>query len=165
VPLLLRKVKLGRWLEAAADVSSELPSDPLGDLGTDQGVLSTWEVADDRSNLRTVVTALAASNPFVSNIDVALVESGRVMDLGYEIRSDPGRTPLLDVAELHRDLIVSTASRLIEFAEAIRQTAQFESFSENEVLVLLAEALSEGRLSADKLQQRVREKLEKRNLP
>ena len=56
--LLLRTVRQNRWLKGEAEpflAADDVPADPVGDLLTQQNLLSVWEVAPDRSNIERIV--------------------------------------------------------------------------------------------------------------
>src|SRR5438046_1678198 len=78
MPLLLRNVKLNRWLKQTAEPYlsvNDLPADPFGDLQTTENVLSVWELAEDRSNLGRIVRAVAIGKQKIDHTGYIVFDS------------------------------------------------------------------------------------------
>ncbi len=161
--LLLREVKLENWLAATHTPDDPLPADPLSDLNTKENALSVWELPDDRSNLEDVVTAIAAKR-HIREIDVALIEESLISGLGIEILETEGKTPLLEVRPMHRNLAELEAQDLVRIADVMRKTLVIEQFSVDQVENLIVGTIQSGRLRSSDLQRGAREHLERKGL-
>ncbi|MCX6622638.1 MAG: hypothetical protein NTY38_16525 [Acidobacteria bacterium] len=121
MPLLLRTVRQNRWLKAPAApflAAGDVPADTLGDLRTQENLLSVWEISGDRSNLERVVRAVAIGQERIADTGYVVFDSELLLAAGIEIRANEGRS--LDKAAncWHRDLVVS-GNRLVALAKAI----------------------------------------------
>lgn len=152
--LLLRKVQHKRWYAATTTLDNPLPADPLADLNTKDNALSLWEIFDDRSNLTQVVTAMAATMQYVSNVDIVLFDKRLVSRLGLQIDMTQGRTPYAPAVAYHRDIVRLTAQALLNLAETLRREGDFVEFTEKQVARLLAQAIASG-LRTDELTDKV----------
>src|SRR5688572_11894063 len=66
-----------RWL-----ASGDVPADPIGDLRTTENQLSVWEVAQDRSTVHRIVTAVASGADEPSPRSYVLFDSGLLPQIG-----------------------------------------------------------------------------------
>ncbi len=120
---LLIKVKKAVWQKSGMPSfvgSNDVPGNCLADLRIANNELSTWYITDDRSNLRRVLTALAANSEFVSNIDYLIFDYSVVAELGLEIRKTVGRTPDRHAnREWHHDLVNLSGRNVLRLAVAM----------------------------------------------
>jgi hypothetical protein len=145
----LRAVKQGRWAKYP-DVPwlapTELKGDALRDLGTTDGVISVYEVADDDLETR-IAVALAATRQKPAVFDYIVFEDTGLAELGVTISSTPshGGTPDSIVNDLHHDVQGFTSEKLNKFAQAI-SGSRMERLLGPKVRSLLTKALRDGEL-------------------
>ena len=131
-------------------------ADPLGDLATENGTLSVWEVGDDRSNLDRLLAALAANRDYLANVDYVVFDQRHLRRVGIEIRQSVGDTPDEGVNALwHRDLCHVSGHRLVQLTQAILKTGQTERRNREEVRHLLRRAVQAGMVSVGRLRPSV----------
>jgi hypothetical protein len=121
--LVLRLVRQSRWdwptnlswLEAG-----DIPADPLADFaGTVDNRLSVWLVADDRSNLRRVVAAMAANRDKLDKLDYVLFPLDHLAALGIKLLETPGDTPDQEANEYHCDLVELSANDVVHLTKRV----------------------------------------------
>lgn len=94
MPLLLRTVRQNRWLKEPAApflALDDVPADPVGDLLTQQNLLSVWEVAENRSNIERIVRAVAIGRNEIADMGYVVFDSGLLSDAGIDVRHNKGR--------------------------------------------------------------------------
>jgi hypothetical protein len=110
MPLLLRTVRQNRWLKEEAApflAADDVPADPVGDLRTQQNLLSVWEVAEDRSNIERIVRAVALGGDNIGHMGYVLFDSALLPDVGIETVQNRGGSPDEAANPWHRDLVMS----------------------------------------------------------
>jgi hypothetical protein len=154
VPFFLRKIRKARWYKNP-DVpwltEGELQADALGDLLTSSNQLSVWHIEDNRSNLERTIAALAANVTDISNFDYALFDQQLVYEIGIKVESTKGASPDEEVNSWHCDLIEVSASKLIELAKAIQTKAEIRRIQVQDIIQLVAEGISSGRIDRTKM--------------
>src|SRR5712691_6024847 len=96
MPLFLRTVRQNRWLkdEAAPFLAADdVPADPLGDLRTQENLLSVWVVAEDRSNIERIVRAVALGASEIASMGYVLFDSTLLPAAGIETIESNGKSP------------------------------------------------------------------------
>lgn len=160
--LLLRKIRKPKWYknpEIEWLKEGELQADALGDLGTKNNILSMYEIQEDRSNLESVVTALAVNCDSIANFDYALLNCKYVSNLGIEVQSTKGGTPDKTVNSSHYDLIELTAPRLMKLAETIQTSAERGRVREKTVLKLIVATVQQGTINLGDLKCPLKKKI------
>ena len=141
------------WLRAG-----DFPAAPLGDLRTSVASrLSVWHIEGDRSNLKEVVAALAATRDHADKFDFALFPEGVLQEA--QIRAEVTRGDSLDLAanqKWHRDLVELSSAKLVRLAELIHLQGQIERLLENEVTELIREGVEAGQLDQRRLNDQLR---------
>lgn len=163
MPLLLRKIRFERWLRPSDGSwlpEREVWADPLGDLATKNNGLSVWEVEDNKSNLAQVAVALALTSDKIDGLAYALVDKGRVSQLGINIKTSEGNSPDRQANSLHRDLTTLSARKLVELAKTILFEGEQNQFLEKEIFQLIDAAMASGRVDQTKLKPKHKEQLE-----
>ena len=121
MPLLLRTVRQNRWLRDEAEsflAVDDVPADPVGDLRTQQNLLSVWEVAQDRSNIERIVRAVAIGRDKIADMGYVVFDSGLLPAAEIEIRENKGGSLDEGANGWHRDLVVS-GNKLVALTKAI----------------------------------------------
>jgi len=151
MPLLLRKIRKSKWyksLNVPWLPPGELQADALGNLKTENNKLSLWHIEDNSSNLNQVLIAVLTTLDVPSNIDIALIDSNLVSDIGINMESTKGNTKISNVnINWHRNLIELTANKLMQLAQIIMQHASFKRFSEDEALSLAQKTIDAGTIN------------------
>jgi hypothetical protein len=161
VPFVLRKVRRNRWYKDLQEYSwlalGELPADPLGDIATQDCVLSVWLIDDDNTNLEQIIVALAAKSDSLSNFDFALFDLAALTD--FELVNIPGETPDASVAHWHRDIVRISATKLVQMMHAVWPTVRTDRRSRNELKKLLIEGVKSNRLDRSKMSEKLLQEL------
>jgi hypothetical protein len=154
VPLLLRKIRKSKWHRIN---STEIPSDTLGDLITQNNSLSVWEINEDESNINEIIVALACSGDSISNIDYALFDLSSLPNFKIEINE--GLTPSKIANQLHRDLISLTVNSIVNLTEIILDQSRINRVPDKKVLELVNNALANNEIDTTMLRDKVKHKL------
>ena len=80
-------------------------------MHTQNNELSVWLVVDDKSNLAEVMAALSLTADQVSVVDYALLGLEVLLDKGFNIVENAGRTPFTTANHWHRDLATLSVAR------------------------------------------------------
>jgi hypothetical protein len=160
--LVLRKIRKSKWYRHDGVkwlTADGLQADALTDLRTEGNALSVFLIQDDKSDLNRVVAAIAASADHLSSFDYALFDESVIRDANLKVVNRPGATPDPIVnSSHHRDLIELTTESVLILVNAIRDAPR-ERKLPGEIRKLLANAISEGNLSIEKLTPHLRESL------
>ncbi len=157
--LLLRKTRKSKWyknLDVPWLPEGELQADALGELITKNNELSFWHIEDNESNLDQVLIALLTTIDAPSNIDIALIDSNLVSEIGIKIESTKGDTKISYVNNnWHRNLIELTANKLMKLAQFIMQDDHIRRFYEDEALSLAQKAIDAGTIKKTMFKEQV----------
>jgi hypothetical protein len=152
MPLLLRWISaLSRW-EIESDnpeVSIDnIPADAVTDLRTVGNCLSVFQVEDDRSNLTSILTAIAGGREQLKPIHYFLFDPEIVGRLKIKILDRIGKFKYIEANKSHRDLEINSALTLVELAKEIIvldiNTQDIAAVAKN-----LKKAVKEKKLSLD----------------
>ena len=162
---LARKVSLAKWAKKDELAEGEIPADAVSaDLRTQDNALSFWKCGDEeRVGVEEAVLAIAAAGTCVDKIDVVWLVADELQDDGQTLQDTKGRTPVLELAELHVDVCRLDYIRLGKIARCVVTALKEERYlrlRKARVKKLLAEAVEQKRIDPNDLQQRVREELE-----
>lgn len=164
MPLVLRQVRSNRWYsreECPWLAEGELQADPLGDLQTNENMLSVWFVEDDKSNFRRIITALAANRDYVQNFDYILIDEWILHEIGIKFKNSEAVTPDEDAnSKWHYDLIELSAQKLTYLAKAILDTAEPQRISKKQVKQWIKDAVINRFIDSNKLKGKVEEEIE-----
>ena len=98
----------------------DIPADVLGDLRSNDNELSVWMVEIDRSNLDSVLVAVASSRVRLDKLDYALFDEQVLPKLAIKCVKSEGSTPhVLANGAMHRDLTELTAQKVVSLAQAM----------------------------------------------
>lgn len=160
---LLIKIQRSRWYRTGLPPfikKPDIPADCLADLNIQENSLSLWYIEHDKSNLRRVLTALAANCNFVSNVDYLLFDGTIVTTLGLKIEKTDGGTPdKLANRSWHHDLIELSGRKIVDLAHAIFFDSTTERIPKAKISVWLKEALERSELDASRLNAKLAAKV------
>ena len=164
---LARKISLAKWSkkqEQGELAEDEIPADAVtADLRTQDNKLSFWRCGDEEGiEVNEAVLALAAAGTRVDKIDVVWLAADELRSDGQTLQDTKGRTPVLELAELHVDVCRLDYMRLGKVAQRVVTALKKERYlrlRKARVRNLLAEAVEQGRIDPKDLQKRVREEL------
>ncbi len=161
---LARKVSLAKWSKKDELAEGEIPADAVtADLRTQDNKLSFWRCGNGEGiEVNEAVLTLAAAGTRVDKIDVVWLAVDELRSDGQTLQDTKGRTPVLELAELHVDVCRLDYIRLGKVAQHIFtaiQKAQYLRLGKARVKQLLAEAVKQERINPNDLQKRVREEL------
>lgn len=154
MPLLLRTVRLNRWLKQAAEsylAVNDVPADPFGDLQTTENLLSVWELADDRSNLERIVRAVAVGKQKIDHTGYLIFDSERLTSSGIAILSNKGTTADVDANQWHRDLVLS-GNKLLALVGVLFRHSESGTLLKKRLQELVEAGIEQGELP-DKLRR------------
>ena len=151
---VLRVIRKARWYRDESTAwlgEGEFQADALADLETKGNALSLWVVADDRSNLEQVVSALASTRQYIANLDYALLDQKFIAEHNLKLQPVTGNSPYEQVNMWHHDLVELSASKLCVLAKIIFECGEKKRYTEKDVLRLISRAIALGRIDRAKL--------------
>jgi hypothetical protein len=154
MPVLLRKIRLNRWLKPD-DLSwlppGEIQADPLGDLATTKNDLSVWEIDDEQSNLDAVLVAYSLTTQRIDDLAYRLINVDDIVAIHIEIKNTEMPTKVKGVGEFHRDLSSLSATKLIETAKLLMDKGKTGQILSKRIFELIDIYISSGHLDKSKL--------------
>jgi len=150
VPLFVRAgLRYDRWLETEGREPLDFPADVLTDLKTTGDQLSVFEVTGTIDAER-IAIAVAAGKREPDDTSYAVFDRVAAETLGIVVSPDkPGGTFDADVNALHRDLLIGTARRLLDFA-GLLASGEIAALPKKRVAELLKKGFESGRLDHTK---------------
>lgn len=121
MPLLLLSTKYNKWLRPKPDWlgEGEIPADPIFALKTQDNTMSVWLVDNDRSCIKRIVGALAATRQALQEFEYVLLDSKTVTDVGIKTHPTEGTSIDSELNKFHLDLIEISAQKLVKLAKTI----------------------------------------------
>ena len=161
---LARKISLAKWSKKGELAEGEIPADAVtADLRTQDNKLSFWRCGDGEGiEVNEAVLALAAAGTSVDKIDVVWLAADELRSDGQTLQDTKGRTPALELVELHVDVCRLDYMRLGKVAQRVVTALKEERYlrlGKARVRNLLAEAVEQGRIDPNDLEKRIREEL------
>jgi hypothetical protein len=157
---LVRKIAMGKW--AVSDEILPINADAITQcLKTDDNTLSVWRIENEQEVSKGVL-AMAASNDFLSKIDVVIVDESELTSGNITIETTPGKTPCTDLVDSHRDLAALNVNNLAFISESIAAQIRADKvyrFTATKIKALLLDAINSGSLNPELLSDSVREKV------
>jgi hypothetical protein len=155
VPRLLIKVRKANWQKDALPSfveEGDIPADCLRDLRVKDNQLSVWHVNDDNSNLKRVLTALAANAGNLSNTDYLLFDSQVVTTLGLNIKKTEGGTPDRQAnREWHHDLVHLSGRKILDLAITMLYQSKTDRVLEKTVSIWITTAITNNEIDSSRL--------------
>lgn len=163
MPFVLRRINRARWYKTPAApflAKADVPADPFGDLRTTSNKLSVWWLDEDRSNLRRIATAVAATCHKPDKFDCLLFDSGILGSVDIRVEQTGGATQDHQVNRCHRDLVELSGRKLFMLVKAI-MTSDYKTgrFPGRDIKTWVEEAVGSGRLDLHKLPKSFQEKM------
>lgn len=145
----LRKVRRAKWYREdpkGQATRDKLQADALGDLRTQENLLSLFIVDDDLGNLERIAAALAANSVNPGNLDYVLLERQAVDNLGYTEISNPGETPDQEVNDAHVDLVIPNAQMLVDLAFVFWNQGDTNRIQRKRVQQMIRDGIEAGQI-------------------
>ena len=127
----------------------EAPGDALKDLGTDEGVLSIFQVDDEAAKWR-VIAALAANRQSLDSLDYSWFDGTNFGSNGIVTNQVPGGTPDATVDGWHYDVVNLSARKVARIADIV-STGAMGRVQKPEVKDLIRKGLNSGHLDRNKV--------------
>lgn len=158
--LVLRKIRSELWYGDEAGAGGDIAADPLGNLVTSQNKLSVWRIDSEESDVTRIIIAIASTLNAFKNIDYVLVDPQKLSEIGLSLEGSPGQTPYKGLNDRHLDIPGLSGLKLIELAKIMLREGKQGRFLEQQVLLMLREAVRNGLVKLDSLQPNLRKKLD-----
>ena len=162
MPLLVRKIDKAKWMQNSASTSEDVSADAITNcLKTRANALSVWEVPED-SGVPDAVVAMASQFDSLDTIDVVCLCRDDVVNAGLELSSTPGNTALKGFSENHRDVVrlkYRTLGVLTDLIIARITTPAVRRYTKTQLIDLLRDAVTSGRVEITDLHEGVRRKV------
>lgn len=155
----LRKVRSSRWNRSA------LPARALVDLSTSDDRLSFYRVEDDKSNLDSIIVALAANCDHISNFGYILIPESELQKIGVNLQKTTGQTPFKEVNDkYHYDAVALSADNVLDIASIMKSGGELDEVEESDALDLLTDALGQDLIPFDEVEDSLAKGILKRVL-
>ena len=157
---LARTIARAKWDRREGLAALEIPADAVTvDLRTNDNTLSFWTCGDAREeDVRRVVLAFAAAGQRIDRVDVIWVARSAFEERSIVLRNTEGKTPILVLKGDHVDVKHLDLARFgvvaTQVALALRE-GRYKRFTREEVISLLADAVSADLVALDALQELV----------
>ena len=130
---------------------------------TTNDTLSFWKCEDTPENLAEIALALAGSMTELSKFWIVLTEQDFLESKGFKLKATLGKTPIQDLRDRHIDIIeldaISLAMLAQEITQLSRQSQNCYPFTKKKVHELLRNAIENGRLLIEDLDENLAQKL------
>jgi hypothetical protein len=149
--------------------ADEIPADAAStDLRTSNNTLSWWECSHTSTDVSEVVLAIASSMKVIEGMHLVLLPKVDVANEGVDLQVTPehARIPIVELRHRHFDFANLTVGQVYHIAKKITASLQhaalFHSLTRRQVLDILCDAVSFGRLSLHDLDERARGEVQNR---
>lgn len=162
MPFLVRKINKAKWMQNDIISGHDVSADAITNcMKTSQNALSTWEITheDDVAN---AVLAIVAGHQYLDTIDVVLLDPIWLKNMGINLKSSPGNTPVKELVNNHIDICNLTYHSLGSVAENIVRSFKEEKikrYTRGDIKRLLSDAVKAGRLEKKDLYESIRNAL------
>lgn len=165
-PKVLIKITKSKWYKHAGVPwlpQGELQADALRDLRTHDNALSVWYIEENDSNLKQVITALAATCDSIQNFAYALFDRSKLAEASIKVAVIQGITPYNEANPWHRDLVELTVEKMNQLVDVIanKDETEIKRISVKDVAGLLVEALQSKKIDLASLKANMQIKLKK----
>ena len=156
----MRNITKAKWVALNWMQRGDVPADALADLRATHNQLSVWRVeSGDAAGLKMALAALASNREKLDNLDYTLLDEALLPAIPTKYVKSDGATPHLAAnGDLHCDLTDLTAGKVLRIAEAMMQMEHIR-VPQSEVKRLLLDAVEEGALDRDKIDDRLKYEL------
>lgn len=163
MPFFLIKIKPAKWYphDGVPWLNvGDVQADALWDLRVSSNLMSTWEIADDKSNLNQVIAALAATRDTLGEFGYALLQQQAVLGLGIKFEQTTGTSKdQYANAQWHYDFVQLTASQICALTNEIKKKENRIRAGEWQVKAFLEEGVRLGRIKLADLNPNIHKKL------
>lgn len=162
MPLLVRKVDKGKWMQNDIVNGADVSADAITHcMRTANNKISVWEI-DSEGNSEEAVLAMVAAHEHLETIDVVLMNRDYLTENGINCVNSEGRTAVTDLINRHRDLDSLTFKKLgiiaYHIVDGIKND-KIKRYTIGQQKEILKKAISTSRLNPDDLKNSVKEKL------
>lgn len=163
--MFVRKVTRAKWERREELAEGEIPSDAVSaDLRTNDNMLSFWTCnGPSPGEIRQTVLALAAAADRIDRMDVAWIADTSVGEQGLAIEATEGRTPVATLRPRHVNVVRLDVYRLVKVASLLANAlnhGQHQRLTKREVVGVVVQAVREGLVALDDLQDSVRDEVQ-----
>ncbi len=160
--LLIRKINKAKWIQGDIENDSDVSADAITNcLRTTGNTLSVWQI-NTEDDLDSAVLALVSNQDHLEAIDVVILEEESINRYNIRIMVTPGKTPIEELSETHRDLADLTYSKLgtikDHIVERIR-TDNLKRYTRGTIKKLIQKAIEDGKIELSDLKESIREKI------
>ena len=160
--LFVRKIDKGKWFQVDLHQNTDYSADAITNcLKTRQNTLSVWEIISE-TDIDEAVLAIVSGQDHLDTIDVVLMSPDYLKKQGIDYKRTNGSTPVDDLVEKHIDLSNLTYKSLGIVAYHIVDKIndqKVKRYTIRQLKEILNQAISQNRLTPDKLKDFIREKL------
>lgn len=160
--LLVRKIEKAKWLQNNIQGGEDVSADAITNcLKTKGNTLSTWSISTI-DELSEAVLAIVSGHEHLDTIDIVYFDSNLLKEDGIALQSSPGKVPIQDLIEQHKDIINLTYKSLGTVANYIVESIKQDNvkrYTKGMIKKILNKAIDEGRLQKTALSESVRDKI------
>lgn len=160
---LIRKINKSKWFQINIIEDSDVSADAITNcLKTTRNTLSVWAI-ENEEDLNNAVLAIVSNQDHIETIDIVILNNSTLQDQDITIIASSGNTPIESLRDIHRDLIDLTFSKLGIIKEHIVErirSKKLKRFTKGQLKKLLNDAINNGLLKLDDLNDSLRRKLE-----
>ena len=167
MPVLARKIARAKW-----DAKPELGDDAIAadavtvDLKTTGNTLSFWRCeSSSADDLKRASLALAAAAERPDRLDIVYIDERAVSTGDLATNNTPGNTPVASLREHHVDIEKLDLLRLGKVAQMVasaHRSNASHSMTRKQVIHLVAQAVRDGLVKLDDLQDKMKTEVEAR---
>lgn len=165
---LARRIARAKW-DKTRNLQRGLADDEIsadavtGDLRTRDNSLSFWRVRTQADGeIEDVALAIAAAGERLDRLDMVWIAEKELQADGQVLEESTGRTPITDLADRHIDICRLDYSRLGKVARRVAAAIEGDQcciLPKGRVKKLLVEAIKAGRVTPEKLADRLRSEI------
>ena len=137
-----------------------LQADSLKNFRTDSNNLSVFIIDDGDDSIKRILAAIACKRNVLTEMDFATFDYNIVEELGIKVLDIPGTTPDAKVNELHIDLNILTADKVLTLAKYTSDNATLKRLSKKKVLKEIVKRINDGDFKLTDVNKEIRFKVE-----
>lgn len=165
----VRKISRAKWPnnEHESDFDydnfdiNELKADAItGCIKTSSNELSLWKIESKDEDINAILPIVAGFEK-PNTFDIVYIQEEDLKEAGIELNKTKGRTPVIELQELHYDADVKNYSGLGTFAKIITHALKdnYKRIKEKDVKKIIEKAIADGKLNKEDLDLKMQEKL------
>ena len=160
--LLVRKIDKAKWMQNDILSGEDVSADAItNSLKTTDNTLSAWQVAGAEA-IEDAVLAIVSSHKHLDTIDVVCLDPSSLESNGIRLQSTLGNTPVKNPISQHIgicDLTYRTLGTVAEQIVHVLKNGKDVRYTKGKIKKLLKDAIDQGRLQMDDLNESLRRKL------